>query len=196
MVTGRISSRTKEKFRRSIRDVVKGLSRKVKVYKQPIIGDCPNCFYDKLTNSSTGKCKWSALEARTLQQEYEVSSGEINLKYKYFKVGRCPVCKGKGYLEEDRVLWIDCLVIWDPSNRNSITFTPAGTEGSTVVELKTDPKYFNIFKNCSKIFVDNIPCSLSKPPLLRGLGNNSVLVITAFTTDKVNIDRNEILKKY
>ena len=196
MKRGRISPKTKNRFKHAIKDLIKGLGRKIKVYKQPIKGECYNCFYDKLTNSSTGKCKWTALEAITKQQEYEAATSNTDIRYKFFKVGRCPVCKGKGYIESQRSIWIECLVIWNPNERNTLTFTPAGNEGSTIVELKTDPKYHDLFKNCSKVVVDGISCLLSSPPILRGLGNKSVLVITAFTTDKTSIDHDEILKNY
>ena len=188
-----VSSNTKRRYRKAMKKVIKTLSRKVLVYRQPLKNECQNCFYDKLTDSSTGRCKWTALEARTKQIEYGVDK---ELRYKYFKVGRCPICKGKGYLETPRKVWVDCLVIWNPNNRNSVSYTPAGTEGSTILELKTDTKNFMLFKNCDKLVVDGITCRLSKPPILRGLGNQTTLVITAFTADKASVDSDEILKNY
>jgi hypothetical protein len=199
MVRGRIHPKTKERFRKSIRDVIKGLSRKVLVYKQPLKHECPNCFYDKLTNKSTGKCKWTISEAQERQAAYVAQNpGTTNIRYKWFRNGRCPVCHGKGYLETKRKTWADCLVIWNPQNRygNEMTYTPAGSEGSTIVQLKADPKYYDTFKNCVNIIVDGVECKLSRPPLLRGLGNQSVLIITAFTTEKPKIDSGEIIKDY
>ena len=191
-----ISKRVKEKHRRSIQNVIKGLSRKVEVYKQPTKSECTNCYYDKFTESSTGKSKWTVLEAITEQNEYEADGGE-GLRYKYFKYGRCPVCRGQGYLTVLRKTWINCLVTWDAGgSRNSITFTPAGTEGSTIVQLKTNPRHYDIFKNSNKIIVDGVECKLSKPPILRGLGAQAVLVIIAFTTEKPKIDSGEIVKDY
>lgn len=195
---GRIKSKTKAKFRDGIRDVIKGLGRKVLVYKQPKLIQCSNCYYDKLTSASTGKCKWTVLEASQKQSAYEAGGG-LEIQYKFFVRGRCPVCKGKGAQEILRSQWIDALVTWDPSARgfgNNLTLTPAGTEGSTVVALKTHPKYLNLFKNCKKIVVDGVECKLSKPPLERGLGNQALLIIDAFTTEKPDLDTNEILKDY
>ena len=197
MVRGRISPKTKRRFKRSIGDVIKGFSRKVLVYKQPLKLECTNCYFDKLTSRSTGKCKWTVAEAEQKQAEHEIlHPGE--LRYKYFSVGRCPVCRGAGYLEIKRRAWVDCLVIWNPEGRygNELTFTPAGTEGSTLVQLKTNPKYYKLFKNCSLLVVDGIECKLSRPPLLRGLGNESVLVLSGFTTDKLGIDNDEVIKDY
>lgn len=195
---GRIKSKTKDKFKRRVQDVIKGLSRKVKVHKQPIKSECSNCYYDKMTDSSTGKCKWTPAEAITKQAEW-IASGHITTAYKYFLRGRCPVCRGKGYIETQRRTWVECLVTWDPAARgfgNTMTYTPAGSEGSTIVQLKADPKFFDLFKNCTKIVVDGVDCKLSRPPLLRGLGTQSLLIITAFTTDKPKVDSGEIIKDY
>lgn len=203
---GRISPKTGDRFRKSIRDVLKGLSRKVKVYKQPIKSECPNCYFDKMTGRSTGKCKWTLIDG---EDNYigdaidkwvidNPSRARADAPFKYFRVGRCPICRGDGYLETRRRAWADCVVIWNPSSRydNNTVYTPAGTEGSTVVQLKTDPKYYDLFKNCSRVFVDGIECKLSRPPILRGLGNQSILIVEAFTTDKPKIDSGEIIKEY
>jgi len=205
----RISPKTKHKHRKAIRDVIKGLSRKVLIYKQSKKLECPNCYYDKLTNRSTGKCKWTLQEAIDKQAVYAAANPDTNadcitrpptnIRYKWFKYGRCPICNGKGYLEVKRRTWADCLVTWDPSARgaaNEMVYTPAGTEGSTIVQLKTDPKYYDTFKNADYIVVDGINCKISRPPILRGLGVQAVLIIIAFTTDKPKVDSGEIIKDY
>lgn len=197
MSRDRISLKTKRRFQKSIRNVIKGLSRRVLIYMPSRKAECPNCYFDKFTGRSTGKCKWTIIEAIQKQEEWVVA-GNITIKYKYFLRGRCPVCGGAGYLETKRKKWADCLVSWNPQNRysNEMSYTPAGSEGSTLVQLKTDPKYFDTFKNCDRIVIDGVECRLSRPPLLRGLGNQSVLTIMAFTTEKPKIDTDEIIKDY
>ncbi len=186
---GKIHPKTKNRFRNSIRGVVKGLGRKVLVYKRPIQNECTNCFFDRMTSSSTGKCKW------TIE---EVDQKNDPTKYKWFRRGRCPICNGVGYLEVKRKVWVRCLVTWEPNMRfdNVLTYTPAGIEGATLVQLKTDTKYYELFKGCVSVFVDDVECKLSKPPTLRGLGNKSVLVVVAFTTEKFETDSSEIIKGY
>lgn len=197
MTKDRIGKKTKERFRRRVQDVIKGLSDEVLVYKNSIEDDCPNCFFDKATNSSTNKCKWTALEASTKQQEYEAETGKSDLRYKFFKLGRCPVCKGSGTLAVRRKVWVKCLVTWNPQNRNNEqVYTPAGSETSTVVELKTDPKHQKLFNSCKEVFVDDIKCVLSKPPVLRGLGNDSVLIVTLYSNDMLDSKDRAPLKKY
>jgi predicted nucleic-acid-binding Zn-ribbon protein len=197
MSRNRISPKTKERFRTSIRNVIDGLSRNVVINKQSIKHECPNCYYDKLTGRSTGKCRWTNSEAVEEQATWELSHpGDI--KFKYFIVGRCPICLGAGYTEIKRRAYASCLVIWNPESRysNSMTFTPAGTEGSTMVQLKTDPKHYNAFKNADSLIVDGVNCKIATPPALRGLGNQSVLIISAFTTEKPKLDSGEIIKDY
>lgn len=191
---GRISPKTKERFKQAIRDVVKGLSRKVLIYKQPIKRECNNCYFDKLTNKSTGKCKWTIEETEALQIDYAITHPSM-VGYKWFRTGRCPICKGDGFLETKRKVWVNCLVTWS-SGSNDETYTPAGTEGATVVQLKTDPKYLELFRNCSSIVVDGIECKINTPPISRGLGDQDLLIISAFTTDKLKVNSGEIIKEY
>lgn len=197
MIRGRISDKTKQRFKRRIKDVIDGLSRPIQIYKQPLRSNCPNCFFDELTGRSTGKCKWTALEAKVKQAEYEQNNNTLLLQYKFFKVGRCPVCNGKGFLEVQRKVWVNAIVTWGLITRdNTTTVTPAGIEGATIAELKTKPEYLSLFKNCKKIIVEGYTCKLVKPPILRGLGNDSVLVATVFTTDGINTTDDVLLKKY
>lgn len=197
MARGRISKKTKERYKRRIKDIIKGLSRKVAVYRNSIDSDCPNCFFDKATNSSTNECKWTPLEAVTKQAEYELSSGTSVLRYKYFKFGRCPICKGKGFLSIVRRKFVDCLVTWNPKNRgNEIIYTPASPEGSTVIQLKTDTTHLKLFSNCNKVVVDGFDCKMSAPPILRGLGNESLLIIMLHSNEGLQAEKEPSLKNY
>jgi len=192
----RIRPKTKNRYKRTMRSIIKGLSKKVTIYKQPIKSECPNCYFDKFTNRSSSKCKWTAAQAQAKQSALGT---DAVVRYSYFKFGRCPVCRGLGYLETHRRTWANCLVTWNPPERrggNEMIYTPAGTEGSTIVRLKTDPKYYNDFKNCDKLIVDGIECKVSRPPFMRGLGNQTLLIVIAFTTDKPKIDSGEIIKDY
>ena len=192
-----VSKKIKDKYKRQIQSLINGLSRKVSVYLFSKKSECPNCSFDKFSGCSTGKCDWTVAEAIQKQEDW-IAAGNTTLRYKYFLRGRCPICVGKGYLETQRKRYVPCLVTWNPQNRygNEMSYSPAGSEGSILVRLKTDPKYFDTFKNCSRLVIDGIGCKLSRPPLLRGLGNQSILVITAFTTEKPKVDTNEIIKDY
>ena len=192
----RIHEKTKQRFKRAMRDVVQGLGRQVKITYLVKKEECPNCFYDKSTNSSTGRCKWSTpLEARTKQQEYEVSTGNTDLRYKFFKLGRCPVCKNVGYLAIYKRKWVTCLVNWG-YDTNTPVYTQAGLSSSAFVDLKTDPKFLDLFISCISLEVDGVSCKVDGSPAIRGLGNQSVLLVHAIANTKTRSKSTEKLKDY
>lgn len=193
----RIHKKTRDRFKKAMRDVVDNLGRQIKIFKEIKRGVCPNCFYDKSTESSTGKCKWKTpLEAREKQFAYE-AEGNTDLRYKYFKAGRCPICRGVGYLVTHKRFWVKCIVNWDLSTEsNEIIHTQAGRGSSTVVTLKTDPKYINTFLDCKRIEVDGVSCILEAPPTIRGLGNQTVLLIRCIADSKLKKSSREKLKDY
>ena len=189
-----VGIKTKDGYKRSMRELVKNLGRSVDVYKSSIKKECTNCFYDKTTDASTGKCRWTAVEASAKQ----AASGNTKLMYKFFRVGRCPVCLGKGFTEIHRREVVTCLVNWNPSedNTNDLVYSSAGSTGSTFVRLKTDPKYLNLFKDSVKIVIDGIDCILTGPPVIRGLGNQTTLIVLAYTSNKSSNKNDEIVKEY
>ena len=173
----RISKKTKDRFRRSMRNVLKGLSRSITVYLQPTKTECTNCYYDKVLKASSGICKSSPSSSN------------------YFAVGRCPVCLGKGVLTTSRRKVIDGVVIWNPSgdSMNTATFTEIGYHSATVVEIKTNPSHLNTLKRCSYILVDGVKCKLADPPIIRGVGTQVVLIAHFFCNVKINTDSDEVL---
>lgn len=156
---------------------MEGLGRRIAIYLLPNESECPNCYYDKVNKTSSGVCK--------------VSPGNPN----YFSVGRCPVCFGKGVLTVARRRCIDGMVIWNPSGggANSLTFTEAGMEGATRVEIKTDVCNLDLIKECKYAIIDGIRCKLSNPPIIRGIGDKHILIAQFFTTDKPRIGSGETL---
>lgn len=171
------------------------MGRDVVVYKQAVRNQCVNCYYDSLTNTSTGKCKWTAVEAMENQAAW-VSAGNTTTKYKYFVKGRCPICSGLGYIEILRKTTVKCIINWAPSD-NDLLQTVAGITGATPVLLKTSPVYMDLFKNCDHVNIDGIDCILSTPPMLRGLGNESMLFVLAFTSKSVLEPKStELIKEY
>lgn len=191
----RISTFTKKKFTNSIRSVISDLSRPVEVFKKPATFECFNCFYDKLTKSSTNTCRWTLAEALQKQSDY-VSGGGIGTRYKYFSHGRCPICKGKGFLETIRKVWVNCKVNWDPESEGTLINDTVGVSGNLVVELKADPKYLTLFRDCVSLRVDNIECKLAKPPMIRGMGESSLLVLLAFAIDNIAPPIDDSIKEY
>jgi len=162
----KIGRKTKERFKKSINNLVSGLSREVVVYSKDLRSECQNCYYDKVNDRSSGIYKAGGL--------------------KYFVTGRCPVCYGKGVVTTSRKRAIKGLVIWNPQGDrlNALAFTEGGTGGATRIEIKMDPIYLDLIKSCKHVVIDNIMCKLAGPPIIRGLGNKSVLVGEFFTDAK------------
>lgn len=165
--------RAKSRFKSVWGKVLNGLSRSIVVYLQDSESECPNCYYDKVNKASSGVYK---------------AGGSM-----YFVAGRCPVCLGKGVLTTARRRCIEGIVIWNPGgdNMNSLTFTEAGFEGATKVEIKTDPCHLQLIKECKYVVIDGIRCRLSNPPILRGIGEQHILIALFFTSDKPKIGSGE-----
>ncbi len=173
----RIGSKTKTRFEKAIKNVVSGLGRKITVYLKDVRAECPNCYYDKVNDRSSGIAK------------VDPSSST------YFTVGRCPVCRGKGVITTSRKKYIEGLVIWNPSDAqmNALNFNEAGWEGATRVQIKTDTCHLALVRDCKKIVIDGIECRLSNPPIVRGLGGKALLIANFFTGDKPKAGSGEII---
>ena len=169
--------KAKKRFKSAWDRTMAGLGRRVTIYLSDIESECPNCYYDKVNRTSSGVCKVAPSSPT------------------YFTVGRCPVCLGKGVLTTSRRRCIDGIVNWNPSGdgMNSLTFTEAGFEGATRVEVKTDPCNLELIRGSKYAVIDGIRCKLSNPPIVRGLGEKHVLVALFFTTDKPRIGSGETL---
>lgn len=170
-----IGAKTKNKFKKTIQGVVKGLSRKIAVYLADNRAECPNCYYDKVNDRSSGIPKPGAAS--------------------YFTVGRCPICRGDGVITTSRKRCINGLVIWNPTDApmNTLNFNEAGRTGATRVQIKTDPCHLELIRDCKKVVLDGIECHLSDPPILRGLGNQAILVANFFTEDKPKLRSGEFI---
>ena len=163
-----IGRKTKDRFKKAIKNLVNGLSREVVVYSKDLRSECSNCYYDKVNDKSSGIPK--------------SSPGDLY----YFATGRCPVCYGKGVKTTSRKRTIKGLVIWNPQGDglNALAFTEVGVGGATRVEIKTDPVYLDLIKSCKYVMIDGIICKLANPPIIRGLGNKSLLIGEFFTDAK------------
>jgi len=76
---------------------------------------------------------------------------------------------------------------------NALTFTEAGFEGATRVEIKTDPCHLDLIKQSEYVVIDGIRCKLSNPPIIRGIGEKDILLAYFFTVDKPRLDSGETL---
>ena len=167
-----VGGKAKRRWRDTMTRFINGLGRKIMIYIQDRRVDCPNCYYDSVHDKSSGVCKVSPASPT------------------YFTIGRCPVCNGAGVLISTRKKCVEGLVQWSP-DINNLTFTEGGFNSITSVTIKMDPCYLDLIKNAKYISVDGVHCKLSKPPVLRGIGEQSVLIATFVTVDKIRTDSGE-----
>jgi hypothetical protein len=71
---------------------------------------------------------------------------------------------GKGVITTSRKKYINANIIWNPTRDalNALDFNEAGSSGITKV---------------------GVSCKIATPPVLRGVGNESILVSLFFTED-------------
>lgn len=173
----RTGYKAKNRFKNTMDSYVDGIGRPIFIYLPSINSECPNCYYDKKSRKSAGIPK--------------VSPSDPN----YFIVGRCPVCLGKGVIVTERRRCIHGVVIWNPTGEgmNAVTFTEAGHEGASKVQIKTDPCHLDLIKASSHVTIDGVVCKLAAPPIVRGIGNKTVLVSEFFSTSKMKLNSGEII---
>lgn len=171
----KIGSKAQKRWKQSMARLVDGLGRKIIVYLQDKRSECPNCYYDKVHDKSSGVYK---------------DGGSASFTY-----GRCPICAGKGVITTSRKKCIGGMVIWNPQGNatNSLTFGEAGMEGATSVEIKTDVCNLDIIKDAKYVVLDGIKCKMSNPPIIRGVGGKSVLIAYFITMHKPRTDSGEYI---
>jgi len=174
----KVGTKAKKHWKQSMSRLIDGLGRSIVVYLPDRRSECSNCYYDKVHDKSSGISKVGPLSPT------------------YFTVGRCPVCTGRGVIVSSRKRCIEGIVIWNPqgNNTNTLTFNEAGMEGMTSVEVKTDVCYLDLIKESKYVIIDGIKCKLSNPPIIRGVGGQSVLVVIFVATDKPRNNSGEYVR--
>jgi hypothetical protein len=165
-----IPSGLKREIRDKFSQLKSELYKTVYLYLEPNKTDCPNCFITISSGASTNTYNTSFIAPTVIYGNTITPTP--------FSRGRCPVCYGKGVIEQENRIGVKCLVRWNPSdNDGRLIITPAGTEGTNVVQLKTDECYFEKIRDCKYALIDNIKCELLSPPFIRSLGYQDVVVI-------------------
>ncbi len=147
------------------------------LHMTPNSTDCPNCH-----SNPDG-------ESTNIYDESFVTPVEIydnTITPTSFNRGRCPVCKGKGVLEQDVEKRITAIVRWNPSgagdSKGDMDITAAGIEGFNNVLIKIPKCYYNDVRDCVKAVISNIDCKLLVPPVLRHVGKVDVVAVAFFTS--------------
>lgn len=152
-----------------IKQVVEDLHKPILVFSPPEKEDCPNCKWDSINKTSSGKFQDSFVTPVVIFGN--------TISPNNFQRGRCPVCYGAGYLEQEAKRNVKALVKWNPSAAEDIESLPVGREGKALVRIKVLRADFDLINNATHFLVDGVKCETIKPPTIRGLGTQEELVI-------------------
>jgi len=163
-------------YKNLIKDVVKDLGESVLVYGAPDSEDCPNCLRDLVTGTSKG----------VFDSTFVVSVVifDVTITPQAFTRGRCPVCKGDGFLFSRTATIVRALVKWNPQD-GELENTPAGVEGQNIVRIKARSSNYAVIRDNEYVTIDGVKCELVKPPVYRGLGAQDELVVAFFKAVQV-----------
>lgn len=152
-----------------IKQVVEDLHKPVLVFSPPDKVDCVNCKWDSINKTSSGKFQDDFVTPVVIFGE---TISPIN-----FTRGRCPVCRGAGYLQQEIRRNIKALVKWNPTAAEDIESLPVGREGTAIVRIKVLRADFDLMNNAVHFLVDGVKCELIRAPTIRGLGTQEELAI-------------------
>jgi hypothetical protein len=151
-------------------------SKYIYLYGTPDKEDCPNCL--ALPDGSSSGTYDSTFTTPV------VIFGET-ITPTSFTRGRCPICSGKGNLEQESKQGIKAIIRWNPSGDGDLDITAAGLEGYNIVLVKADRKYYEKIRDCNKAEIEGIECVLLSPPTIRFVGSIDVSVIAYFSSKDV-----------
>lgn len=158
-------------------EAIKEAGQPICLYLTPNKQDCPNCISNP-DGSSLNRYDSSFVAPTEIFGE--------TISPIPFTRGRCRVCRGKGYLEQEVIKRLIAIVRWNPSgagdSSGDLDYTPAGIEGFNNVLVKAHKCYYDNLRDCEKAVIDGVDCSLLVPPVLRGKGTTDVVAIAFFTS--------------
>ncbi len=143
------------------------------LHMTPNSTDCPNCL-------SGPQGKSLGIYDSSFVVPVEIYGDTITPQS--FTRGRCPVCYGKGVLEQDVEKRITAIVRWNPTNDGDMEQTQAGIEGLNIVSIKSSKCYYDNIRDCVKASISGIDCRLLNPPVLRHIGRTDIVVVAFFTS--------------
>lgn len=152
-----------------IKQVVEDLHKPIIVYLPPEKTDCVNCIWDSINQRSSGQFDSS------FTSPVVIFGNTINPQN--FTRGRCPVCYGVGYLEQESKRNVKALVKWNPQGAEDLQILPVGREGAAVVRIKILRSDFDVVNSAIYYLIDGVRCELVQPPTIRGLGTQEELVV-------------------
>jgi len=143
-------------YSRYTKDIITDLGIPVTIVNATVTSQCPNCFYDRVHKTSSGRYN---------------KTGP-----KPFTSGICPVCKGKGELTISTEKTINCTVNWAKhTSADEFEGSSGGTIEANNFQIKTLVENYLLIKNADSITIDGVKTRLLSI-IKRGLKENIVCV--------------------
>lgn len=166
----------KNEIRAKFGELIRENSKSICVYSPSLTEGCPNCIEDH-TGASTNVYDSGFIAPVTIFDRVITPTP--------FTRGRCPVCLGKGVLEQEVKSTIKVLVRWNPMSKGTMEKTPGGIEGANVVLIKASKCHYDLIRDCIKAVVDGVECTLYLPPTIRSEGSVDMAVIAYLVATEV-----------
>jgi hypothetical protein len=163
-----------KEFTKDQKQLVKDLSRSIIIGMGSLLEeDCPNCFYDIITKSSTGEYSgFTGSKTLFAGTAYERIVNAIP-----FTKSICPVCKNVGKFSVPNEKSILANYHWETPDGDSLPITPVGQEGQHALIIKTDSKYYADFVNAKYFVVDGVRVEPSSIPIVRVMANKTTGIV-------------------
>lgn len=171
-----VTNSIRKTYKDLIKQVIADLGQTILVYSPPEKEDCPNCLHDLVTGESKNIFNSSFVTPVT------IFGAEVSPQS--FTRGRCPICRGQGYLTNYSPTNVRALVKWDVAD-GEIKNTPSGLEGSNLVRIKCAATYYETIRDAEYFVVNGVRCELFKPPTRRGLGKQYEMTVAFLTAVEI-----------
>jgi len=160
-------------FTKDQKQLVKDLSRPIVIGMGSLLEeDCPNCFHDFVSGSSTGTFS-DFVGTKTL---FAGTVYERTVSATPFKQV-CPICRGVGKLTVPTEKSILANYHWEVPDGDSMPITPVGEEGQHAIIIKTDSRYYPDFVNAKYFVVDGVRVEPSSVPIIRVMANKTTGIV-------------------
>jgi hypothetical protein len=156
-------------FTKDQKQLVKDLSRPIVIGMGSLLEeDCPNCFHDFVSGSSTAT--FSNFSGTKILFEGTAYSRSVTATP--FKQV-CPICRGEGKLSVPTEKSIVANYHWEIADGESLPITPVGQEGQHALIIKTDSRYYPDFVNAKYFLVDGVKVVPNSVPIIRVMGTKT-----------------------
>lgn len=166
-----------QEYKKYINQVVSDLGREIDVLSSLTTVVCPNCYWDGVTNKSSGVFDSSFVSPVTV---FSSTSAERTITPIPFTRGRCPVCFGEGKLVAHSVTTITANISYYPEElggkSEEYNVEPFGKDGKSYIILKTHEKNYSLLLNCDAIFINDVRYEKVRPPVYDGVGIHALAV--------------------